>query len=112
IAGLPLRFSATPPRLERAAPSLGSGNDEVLTRLLGMPEAEVHRLEAARVLCPIAPLPERYAQPGVRLERPYLPWALPLLRLPRGEGEVLVHAEGDQSEDSALLPAALEDSET
>jgi benzylsuccinate CoA-transferase BbsF subunit len=87
VAGLPLRFSATPACMERAAPSLGSGNTEVLVELLGLRDGEVRRLEAAGVLCPMAPLPERYAKSGVRLQRPYWPWALPLLRLPRGEEE-------------------------
>jgi benzylsuccinate CoA-transferase BbsF subunit len=82
VAGLPLQFSDTPTRMERAAPSFGSGNQEVVTRVLGLPAPEVERLTQASALAPMAPMPESVAHP---LERPYFSWLLPKLRLPREE---------------------------
>jgi benzylsuccinate CoA-transferase BbsF subunit len=44
-----LRFSATEPRILRAAPRLGEHTEHVLRDLLGMPEEEFRRLAAAGV---------------------------------------------------------------
>ena len=46
----PARLSRTPARLASPAPLLGQHTREVLSRVLGMDEEEIHRLEAAEVL--------------------------------------------------------------
>lgn len=44
-AGIPARFSNTPPRLRRHAPLLGQDNDYVFRELLHLSEAEIRALE-------------------------------------------------------------------
>jgi crotonobetainyl-CoA:carnitine CoA-transferase CaiB-like acyl-CoA transferase len=44
-AGQPIRLSATPPRLDSPAPTLGQHNDEVLRDLLGLTTAEIDDLQ-------------------------------------------------------------------
>jgi crotonobetainyl-CoA:carnitine CoA-transferase CaiB-like acyl-CoA transferase len=44
VDGLPVRFSATPWRIERGAPCLGEHNEDVFGRLLGLSPAEVAQL--------------------------------------------------------------------
>lgn len=49
-AGSPLRFSATPGRIRRAAPTLGEHNREVLMGELGLSEDEVKELEEKKII--------------------------------------------------------------
>lgn len=46
----PYRFSETPTRIRGTAPILGESNDDVFRGLLGMDEAEIARLEEAKVI--------------------------------------------------------------
>ena len=50
LNGNPWSLSEAPPRLRLPAPVFGAHNVEVLGEYLGMPEAEVRRLEEAGVL--------------------------------------------------------------
>ncbi len=50
LDGNPWHLSDAPPRLRSPAPELGAHNVEVLHEYLGMPEAEVRRLEREGVL--------------------------------------------------------------
>ena len=74
-------FSETPVRVERAAPAFGEGNSDVLSRVLGISAEEVERLSERDVLCPMAALPPSATGLPGKLDRPYWPWALPLLGL-------------------------------
>lgn len=47
LAGLPIKFGATPGAIRRPPPLLGQHTEEILTRLLRMPRARVERLRAA-----------------------------------------------------------------
>ena len=78
VGGFPAHFSETPARVAAAAPALGEANHELLTGLLEMPSEEVARLEASGALSPRAELPEEIAA-APPLDRPYWPWALPIL---------------------------------
>jgi crotonobetainyl-CoA:carnitine CoA-transferase CaiB-like acyl-CoA transferase len=46
----PMRFSETPVEYRRAPPVCGQHTREVLSELLAMPDAEIARLEAAKVI--------------------------------------------------------------
>jgi crotonobetainyl-CoA:carnitine CoA-transferase CaiB-like acyl-CoA transferase len=50
VDGMPAVFSRTPARFDRAGPLLGQDNDYVFGELLGLPLAEVRRLEEEQVL--------------------------------------------------------------
>jgi len=50
VDGLPVRFSATPWRMNRGAPCLGEHNEDVFGRLLGLAPAEVAQLRAEGVI--------------------------------------------------------------
>ena len=50
VVGPPWRFSRTPPTFERWTPKLGEHNAYVFTELLGLPEAEIDDLIAAKVI--------------------------------------------------------------
>jgi crotonobetainyl-CoA:carnitine CoA-transferase CaiB-like acyl-CoA transferase len=47
---LPFKFSRTPGHVQRAGPTLGQDNDHILGGLLGVPEARLAALRAARVI--------------------------------------------------------------
>jgi CoA:oxalate CoA-transferase len=49
VVNNPFKFSRTPCRTERASPDLGEHTPEVLSRLLGLTEAEISQLKAWRV---------------------------------------------------------------
>ncbi len=70
--GLGVRFSKTPLRDRMPAPTLGQHNEEILRRVLGLPDAEIEQLERARIigkipaaLLPDAPAEDR-SEPGRR----------------------------------------------
>jgi crotonobetainyl-CoA:carnitine CoA-transferase CaiB-like acyl-CoA transferase len=50
MMGVPIRLHGTPGKARTAAPVLGGDTDAVLTRILGLPRAEVQRLRKAGVL--------------------------------------------------------------
>lgn len=50
VVNNPLRFSRTPCLIEQASPDLGEHTPEVLSRLLGMTEAEISQLKMGRVV--------------------------------------------------------------
>lgn len=50
LVGIPFRFSDTPPTVRRAPPTLGQHTDEVLRELVGLPEARIGELRAAKVI--------------------------------------------------------------
>jgi CoA:oxalate CoA-transferase len=50
VVNNPFKFSRTPCRTERASPDLGEHTPEVLSRLLGMTEAEISQLKTGRVV--------------------------------------------------------------
>lgn len=74
-------FSEAPVRVERASPAVGEGNEEVLSRVLGLAAEEIRRLSEQEVLSPMATLPPSAAELEGKLDRPYWQWALPLLGL-------------------------------
>ncbi|MGH7932526.1 MAG: CaiB/BaiF CoA transferase family protein [Candidatus Binataceae bacterium] len=47
---LPVRFDGAYPPIRRVGPTLGQDNREVLTRILGLGDAEIARLEAAEII--------------------------------------------------------------
>ena len=46
--GMPIRFSATPVRLDQPAMALGGANEEIYGGMLGMSQEELASLRAAR----------------------------------------------------------------
>jgi CoA:oxalate CoA-transferase len=50
VVNTPFKFSRTPCKAERASPELGEHNHDVLSRLLGMSDEEINRLEGLGVI--------------------------------------------------------------
>lgn len=86
ISGFPIRLMGTPPRVERAAASYGSGTREVLTDVLGLSEQEVDSAIESGAASQQAEIPDAVHASGAALERPYRPWAFPILRVDPGMG--------------------------
>lgn len=72
-------FSETPVRVDRASPAVGEGNQDVLSRVLGMEDEDIERLSSQDVLCPMATLPSSVGELAEKLDRPYWQWAMPML---------------------------------
>ena len=60
LPGIPVKFAATPARVQGPPPLLGQHTDEILHTLLGLDEPEIAALRAAGVVG------ERPERPGVR----------------------------------------------
>ena len=67
FSGFPVRMTATPGSWERAGPSSGEHTVDVLTRVVGMTDAEVAQLVADGAAFTMA-------HPDVRVDRPYEQW--------------------------------------
>jgi crotonobetainyl-CoA:carnitine CoA-transferase CaiB-like acyl-CoA transferase len=50
LAGIPVKFSATPASVRLPPPLLGEHNDDVLSSWLGMKTEEIHRLKEKGVI--------------------------------------------------------------
>jgi CoA:oxalate CoA-transferase len=50
MAGVPIKLSATPGAVEKAAPLLGQHTEEILCELLGMSAQQIEALRSEKVL--------------------------------------------------------------
>jgi len=50
FVGIPMKFSRTPCRIERACPDLGEHTVEILSNLVGLSEKEIQELEKSKAI--------------------------------------------------------------
>ena len=100
IDGFPIHLEDTPARVERASPALAEHNAGILGGLANLGADQIEELAAAGAVSPPADPP-----PGeTTLERPYFPWALPVLRIDR-EADMPAPTAGEPRSRAASEPS-------